>query len=70
MTPSPDPGGISRLRIVRQRTRVGCRQCDLLLNPCPHGPACPGSSVPRPVICLDCSWGLRCPTHGRHWTTA
>ncbi|MGY1829070.1 hypothetical protein ACI8AA_01430 [Geodermatophilus sp. SYSU D01180] len=70
MPPSTDSGGLSRLRIVVQRSRTGCRQCDLLLLRCPRGTACPGSSAPDPVICLDCSWGLRCPTHGRHWTTA
>lgn len=61
---------LSRLRIVRTRTRTGCHQCDALLVACPRGPACPGSAIPGTALCLDCSWGLRCPRHGRRWTTA
>ncbi len=70
-TPPADPPFLlSRLRVVLQRDRRGCRHCDHLLLLCPLGPACPGSSLVHPSVCLECSWGLRCPEHGRRWTTA
>ena len=61
---------LSRLRVVLQRERPGCRHCDRLLLACPLGPACPGSPLTRPGACIQCSWGLRCREHGRRWTTA
>ncbi|WP_409328888.1 hypothetical protein [Trujillonella humicola] len=61
---------LSRLRLVLAGRRTGCRHCDRLLLPCPHGPACPGHSSVRSPVCTDCSWGLRCPRHGRRWITA
>lgn len=70
MSESPDGTTLSRLHLVLPRARRGCRQCDLLLLDCPRGPACPGSAVPGGLVCLDCAWGLRCPAHGRRWTTA
>lgn len=68
--PPSNSSPISRLRLRLMRNRDGCRHCDRLLLLCPLGPACPGSSLTRPSACRQCSWGLRCPRHGRHWTTA
>jgi len=44
-----------------------CRYCHQLLQPCPRGPACPGSHPGHASPCTDCRWGLVCPTHGWRW---
>ena len=47
-----------------------CHHCQQHLNPCPLGPACPGSNPYSPAACRSCAWGAVCPTHGTRWTWA
>ncbi len=48
-------------------TTSHCPYCRTPLQPCPHGPACPGSHPGHPHPCPDCFHGLVCPTHHHHW---